>query len=325
MFFAFHHLLHQRRKVGVGQSPPRTGYQGGPHMADTFFGTGRRGVLTAVGGGVLVAALGAGGACAQTRGAGKRIFVTGSSEGLGLAAARQLVAAGHRVVLHGRNRKRGDDAMAAAPGAEAVVIGDVSSMAQTRALAGQVNGIGPCDAVIHNVGIGSRANREKTADGLPPVFAVNVLAPYMLTALIGKPKRLVYVSSGAHRGVVPDPNDLTYASRPWAGFAAYAESKLQDVLLAFAVARAWPDVLSNAMSPGWVRTRMGGASAPGSAEEGAETETWLAVSDDPAAQVSGRYFADEREEQPNPAARDVRLQDRLMAECARISGVRLPG
>ena len=285
--------------------------------------TGRRQAIIGLGGSVL-ATVGTGVPSAHAQGGGKRVFVTGSSDGLGLAAARQLIAAGHRVILHGRNQKRGADAMAAAPGAEAVVVGDVSAMAQTRALAEQVNAIGPCDAVIHNVGIGSRPNREKTANGLPPVFAVNVLAPYMLTALISKPKRLVYVSSGAHRGAVPDPADLTFASRRWNGFAAYAESKLQDVLLAFAVARAWPDVLSNAMSPGWVRTRMGGASAPGSVEEGAETEVWLAVSNDPAAQVSGRYFADQREEQPNPASRDVRLQDRLMAECARISGVRLP-
>lgn len=288
-------------------------------MIPESFQPSRRDALLALAG--VLAALGPHAASAQ---APQRMFVTGSSDGLGLAAARRLIGMGHRVVLHGRNRKRADDAMAAAPGAEAAVVGDVSAMAETRALADQVNGIGPCDAVIHNVGIGGRTAGEKTIDGLPPIFAVNTLAPYMLTALIAKPKRLVYLSSSAHRGVRLDPNDLTYATRPWNGWAAYGESKLQDVLLAFAVARRWPDVLANAMDPGWVPTQMGGASAPGSVEAGAGTEAWLAASSDAAARRSGRFFLDEREQPADAAAQDRPSQDRLMATCERISGVRFP-
>lgn len=252
-----------------------------------------------------------------------RVFVTGSSDGLGLETARQLIALGHHVILHGRNRKRADDAMAAAPGAVAAVVGDASVIAETRALADQVNKIGPCDAVIHNVGTSGRSGAELTPDGLSPIFAVNTLAPFILTALIGKPRRLVYLSSSASRGVRLDPADLALTKRD--GWSAYGASKLQDILLAFAVARRWPGVLSNAMDPGWVPTRMGGAGAPDSVAEGAETGVWLAVSNDAAAKVTGRFFFHKKEQAPNPEADDGALRDRLMAECERISGVRFPG
>lgn len=259
---------------------------------------------------------------ARAAGPSLRVLVTGSSDGLGLAAARQLIAAGHRVVLHGRNRGRADDALKAAPGAEAAVTGDVSVMADTRGLADQVNRIGACDAVIHNVGISGRTGgMERTADGLPPIYAVNVLAPFMLTVLVTRPKRLVYLSSSAHRGVRLDPGDLSFAKRPYSGWAAYGESKLQDAMLAFAVARRWPGVPSNAMDPGWVPTAMGGSGAPGSVDAGAATEAWLATGSEPAAQVSGRFFFDKREQQPDAAARDEAMQDRVVAECERISGL----
>ena len=88
----------------------------------------------------------------------------------------------------------------------------------------------------------------ETLPGVPDVFAVNVLAPYILTALIKRPARLIYVSSGMHRVVRPPMDDLLWVKRAWSGPSAYAESKLYDVLLAFAVARRWKDVRSNAWS-----------------------------------------------------------------------------
>ena len=118
--------------------------------------------------------------------------------------------------------------------------------------------IGSVNAVIHNVGVGYREPRHETADGLEHVFAVNVLAPYVLTALIARPERLVYLSSGMHYGGDPDTSDLQWQARRWNGSQAYSDSKLFDVVLAFAVSRLWPDVLSNAVEPGWVATRMGG-------------------------------------------------------------------
>jgi NAD(P)-dependent dehydrogenase (short-subunit alcohol dehydrogenase family) len=252
-----------------------------------------------------------------------RVLVTGSSDGLGLAAARLLIAAGHHVVLHGRNQRRADDAMSEAPGAAGVVVGDVSIIAETRDLATRANRLGAFDAVIHNVGIGPGQPDRKTPDGLPQIFVVNTLAPFLLTALMTRPKRLVYLSSSAHHGADPAASDITFANRP-DSFAAYAQSKFQDLLLAFAVARRWPGVLSNGVDPGWVRTRMGGPGAPLDLIDGALTQSWLAVTGDPAAKVSGRYFTAMRQAEPIAAAHNPKLQDALIAACERISGVRLP-
>jgi NAD(P)-dependent dehydrogenase (short-subunit alcohol dehydrogenase family) len=254
-----------------------------------------------------------------------RVFITGSSDGLGRMAAQLLVEQGHGVVLHARNEKRGQEALTAVPGAEAVVIGDLTSIAQTREVAEQVNGLGLFDAVIHNAAIGYREPRRiATEDGLPQVFAVNTLAPYILTALIKKPKRLVYLSSGLHRNGDASLKDLTWEQRPWQGQQAYSDTKLHDVLLAFAIARRWPGVLSNALEPGWVPTKMGGAGAPDDLDEGHRTQVWLAVSDDPAATETGGYFYHMRPRKPNPAARDVERQEELLDACQRFSGMELP-
>jgi NAD(P)-dependent dehydrogenase (short-subunit alcohol dehydrogenase family) len=253
-----------------------------------------------------------------------RVFVTGSADGLGLAAARSLLEAGHDVVLHARNPARAEDTRARAPAAK-VVTGDLASLAQTRGVAEQANRLGPFDAVIHNAGVGYREPRTQTEDALPQVFQVNVLSVYVLTALVERPRRLVYLSSGMHRGADLDLDDLAWTKRRWRGPAAYAESKLCDVLLAFAVARRWPGVLSNAVDPGWVPTRMGGPSAPDDLEEGCRTQAWLAASDDPAALVSGKYFHHLRPRDPDPAAHDATRQEKLLEVCGRLSGVVLDG
>ena len=163
----------------------------------------------------------------------------------------------------------------------------------------------------------------ETERGVPSVFAVNVLAPYILTALIERPNRLVYVSSGMHRGVRPRIDDLLWTKRSWSGSSAYAESKLCDVLLAFAVARRWKDVASNAVEPGWVATKMGGPSAPDDLYQGCVTQAWLATSEDEVAQSSGGYFYHQRPRAPNRIAADLKTQEELLAECGRISGVPL--
>ena len=180
-------------------------------------------------------------------------------------AARLLVADGHHVVLHARNQKRADEELSRVHGAETAVVGDLSSIAETKHLAEQVNALGVFDAVIHNAGIGYRESRRiQTVDGLSHIFAVNSLAPYILTCMISKPKRLVYTSSGMHRSGDVSLKDLTWNSRSWEGSSAYADSKLHNVILAFAVARKWTGVYSNALEPGWVATKMGGPGAPDS-------------------------------------------------------------
>lgn len=240
-------------------------------------------------------------------------------------AAQLLRELGHKVVLHARNESRAQEAMAAVPGAESVVVGDLSSLRQTREVADQVNALGTFDAVIHNAAIGYREpQRTETEDGLPQVFAVNTLAPYILTALIRRPKRLVYLSSGLHKSGDASLKDLVWKDRPWRGQQAYSDTKLHDVLLAFAIARMWPDVLSNSLEPGWVPTKMGGPGAPDDLNEGYRTQVWLAVSDDKGAKVTGEYFYHMQLRSPNPASRERGVQEKLLEACKQLSGLDLP-
>jgi NAD(P)-dependent dehydrogenase (short-subunit alcohol dehydrogenase family) len=252
-----------------------------------------------------------------------RVFITGSSDGLGLLAGKMLVEEGHEVVLHARNAERAASARSSLAGCKAVVLGDVSSIGEMRSVADQVNALGRFDAVIHNVGIGDREARVETVDGLSRVFAVNVVAPYLLTALIERPDRLVYLSSGMHTGGDASLDDLQWTRRRWNGSQAYSDSKLHDLILAMAVARRWPDVPANAVNPGWVPTRMGGPGAPDDLSKGALTQAWLAVSDDPEARRTGRYLHHQKPARMHPAAGRPEVQDRLIATLSRITGVEL--
>ena len=186
------------------------------------------------------------------------VFITGSTDGLGRAAAQSLLDQGHRVVLHARSADRAAALGVLASRSEGVVVGDLQSPAETRSIADQVNAIGRMDSVIHNAGIYTERTRGPTPEGHAGVLAVNTLAPYLLTALIDRPGRLVYLSSGLHRSGEGTLGDLDWTKRPWDPARAYAESKLHVVALALALARRWPQVLSNAVDPGWVRTKMGG-------------------------------------------------------------------
>jgi NAD(P)-dependent dehydrogenase (short-subunit alcohol dehydrogenase family) len=254
-----------------------------------------------------------------------RVFITGSTEGLGLTAATLLISQGHEVVGHARNISRAADLRQAAPGLADVAIGDLSSADETTSVAGQVNALGRFDAVIHNAGVGYRENRKTTTvDGHAHVLAVNVLAPYLLTALIERPGRLVYLSSGMHRGGMPSVDDLDWNRRRWNGSQAYSDSKLYDTVLALAIARRWPDVLSNAVEPGWVATKMGGPGAPDDLSLGHVTQAWLAVSDDPAATVSGELFYHQRPREVHPSARSHQFQDELLGALAELAGVKMP-
>jgi NAD(P)-dependent dehydrogenase (short-subunit alcohol dehydrogenase family) len=254
-----------------------------------------------------------------------RVFITGSADGLGLMAAELLVRDGHSVTLHARNEQRAADGRVRLPGAETVVVGDLSSIEQTRMVADQANATGRFDAVIHNAGVGYREHRRiETVDGLAHVFAINALAPYLLTALMIPPDRLVYLSSGMARGGDAHLDDPQWIARRWNGSQAYSDSKLFDVLLAFGVARRWPDVLSNSVEPGWVPTKMGGAGAPDDLSLAPVTQAWLAVSDDPAAKTTGRHFYHQQVRDTAPDAHSTAHQDALLDYCAGLTGTSLP-
>ncbi len=253
------------------------------------------------------------------------IFVTGSTAGIGRHTALTLTETGHRVVLHARNDERAAAVRTTVPHAAGVVVGDVASLAQTRALAAAANEFGPFDAVIHNVGVGGGVpERTVTADGIEQILQINVLAPYLLTALMPLPARLVYLTSGLQEQGIVDLDDLQYERKRWDGMQAYSDSKLYDLMLAFAVARRYPAVRSNAVDPGWIKTRMGGPNATDELPEGAETQIWLATGDDPQAAVTGRYFKRRTQLTPHPAAGDPSLQEALLAVAAELTGVRLP-
>lgn len=253
-----------------------------------------------------------------------RIFISGSSAGLGLMAGELLASQGHQVVLHARNAARASDARQALPQAEAIVEGDLETVAGARQLAARVNELGRFDAVIHNAAVGYREAHRLTADGLPHVFAINTLSAYILTALIERPKRIVYLSSGMHHHADANLDDILWRKRRWNGSTAYAESKLHDAMLAFAVARRWPEILSNALEPGWVPTKMGGPGAPDDMKQAHVTQAWLAASNEPQAETTGRYFYHLRPLAANRQADDKALQDRLLEICAALSSVTLP-
>ena len=252
------------------------------------------------------------------------IFITGSTDGLGRAAAQSLLDQGHRVVLHARSADRANALGEVRSRAQGIVVGDLKSAAETKDIADQVNAIGRMDAIIHNAGVYTRPGRGTTPEGHAETLAINTLAPYMLTALIERPARLIYLSSGLHRGGEGSLDDLDWTRRSWNSATAYAESKLHVVALAFALARRWPQVLSNAVDPGWARTKMGGPGAPVDVATGQRTQTWLAVSDDPAALVSGRYWHHMRQQEPASEAMDATFQDALIDRLRELTGVALP-
>ncbi|KAF2665999.1 NAD(P)-binding protein [Microthyrium microscopicum] len=251
-----------------------------------------------------------------------RFFITGSSDGLGSMAAQALIKKGHEVVLHARNAQRAKDASAACPGAEGVLVADLSSLTETKKLAEEVNNIGPFDCIIHNAGL-YRGGIRRNDQNIPALTAVNTLAPYILTALIEKPKRLVYVSSGMHYSGVDDLSDLDWQKRndrDWSDGSAYSNSKFHNVLVAKAVAKRWPDVQSNALDPGWIPTKMGGSSAPGNSET--SMKTYLLLSTE--TKETGKYFASSKLKDPKEGTDNEASQNKYMELCEKITGVPFP-
>jgi NAD(P)-dependent dehydrogenase (short-subunit alcohol dehydrogenase family) len=185
-----------------------------------------------------------------------------------------------------------------------------AQQASLRRVAGELNDAEPLDAVIHNAGVWSGS----------AVMPVNIVAPYLLTALLRRPRRLVYLSSSSH--FIGRPS---LAGVDWRGERAgsYSDSKLFVTTLAAAMARLQPGVLSNAVDPGWVPTRMGGPNAPDDLELGHQTQEWLASSDEPLAMTTGGYWYHRQRLRPHPAVNDEAFQDRLLRTLAEETGATL--
>ncbi len=242
-----------------------------------------------------------------------RIFITGSADGLGRNAAEALLADGHDVVVHARSHERLNAVADLRERGAYAVVGDLSDLSATRELTEQVDSLGQIDAVIHNAGAGIGSGKI--------LLPVNVVAPYVLTASMQRPGRLIYLSSGMHRG-----GSAALDGLDWSGAtetADYSDSKLLVTALTMAVAHRWPDVLSNAVDPGWVPTRMGGPNAPDDLDQGHVTQAWLAVSGDEEAMTSGGYWHHQRREDPHPATLDPAFQGALIEALTRHTGIPL--
>jgi NAD(P)-dependent dehydrogenase (short-subunit alcohol dehydrogenase family) len=239
------------------------------------------------------------------------ILVTGASTGLGLATAMALAAGGHDVVLHARNARRVRDP-ALLDQMHDVIHGDLSRLDETKLVAKRANAIGRFDAVIHNAGVFRG----------PDVLAVNAVAPFVLTAVMTRPARSIYLSSSMHLSGSPY---FTKAGLTSGSSATYEDSKLYVTALALALAKRWPGVMAHAVDPGWVPTRMGGPSATDSLGEGHRTQEWLATAaETEISPRSGGYWYHGRVRQPHPAASDPQFQEQLIRALEEHTGMTLP-
>ncbi|TDD72570.1 SDR family NAD(P)-dependent oxidoreductase [Jiangella aurantiaca] len=252
-----------------------------------------------------------------------RALVTGSNDGIGAAVAHALVGEGYEVVRHARNRVRADDYLSDAPEGTQIAVGDFASLAETHDVARQAAALGPFDVVVHNAGTGAPPARELTADGIERTLQVNAVAPYLLTALMPPPERIVYVGSDSIRNTLLDLDDIQ-SGADWDQGAAYGRSKIALTALGLYVARHWPSRLVNVVHPGWVRSKMSGEAAPLSLEEGADTIVWLALARDPEALVSGELFFERAPARFNDQPHDPGIQEAVVAAFEQLTGVVLP-
>lgn len=255
-----------------------------------------------------------------------RILITGSTDGLGLEAARQLVQRNHTVYLHARSQERADDAKAKCPGAAGVLIADLTSVAETRKLAEQANAIGTFDAIILNAGLLYGPFRKTPETGVPAMIFVNLLAPYIFSCLVSPPKRLIFIGSVLHREANTSLKDIFWLERgekEYQDFPAYCDSKLHVMLLANAVARRLKNTSVTSLHPGWVATKIGGQNAADKLEDGIESYVMLAEGDYDQS-LTGVYFEPKRKiSEPLAVIADEDLQEVVVKACEDVTGLKL--
>jgi NAD(P)-dependent dehydrogenase (short-subunit alcohol dehydrogenase family) len=276
---------------------------------------------------------------------GRICLVTGATRGIGRATAEALAKSGAHVLLHGR-----DSASVGAVCREMIrygqvtgVVGDLSSLAAVRKLATEIAAQYPrLDVLVNNAGTGTR-RRQVTVDGYERTFAINHLAPFLLTNLLldklkaGKAARVVTVSSMAHRGATLDFDDLNWEKRKFKGLGAYGASKLANILFTVELASrlAGSGATANSLHPGVVATNIftafGGRTGKIftvllrpfmlSPANGAKTSIYLASSPE-VANVTGKFFDKCREVAPTAAAQDLGVAKRLWDVSAKLTGLK---
>ncbi|PUE64840.1 SDR family NAD(P)-dependent oxidoreductase [Arcobacter lacus] len=224
-----------------------------------------------------------------------KVFITGSSDGLGLFTAQKLINLGHEVTLHAKTFKRAEELSSKIPKKTKILVADLSKFEELKQLAHEVNDLGRFDVIIHNAGIYDASNEE--------ILKVNVLAPYILTALINKPKKLIYIGSNMHPQGKIDLEKLHLG-------VDYSTSKLLILMLSFSISKLWSDVYVNTVDPGWVKTKMANYNAPDSLEERISTQLWL--TSDENLKVTGKYFHHLKEIDCSTKALDKELQEKLL-------------
>lgn len=236
-----------------------------------------------------------------------KIFITGSSDGIGFEAAKELINLGHEVILHARDRKKAkvlEQRLKAK-----VLIADFNNNDEIKHLAEELNKLDRFDTIIHNAGV---LNEDENS-----IFQVNVLAAYILTMLIKKPKQLIYIGSNMHSQGNFDLDILEKERK-----VDYSTSKLLILMMSLAIARHWQDIKVNCVDPGWVKTKMANYNAPDTLEEGSATQVWLASTSD--LNYSGKYFYHLQETIYSTKAVDKKIQDKLINIYEKISGINFP-
>ncbi|OQD77457.1 hypothetical protein PENDEC_c002G03327 [Penicillium decumbens] len=239
-----------------------------------------------------------------------RILITGSTDGFGLEAARQLVERNHTVYLHARNQERANDVKAKCPGAAGMLIADLTSVTETRKLVEEANAIGTFDAIIHNAGLFLGPFRKTPDTGMPAMVFVNLIAPYILSCLLKQPKRLIFISSTLHKQANTDVKDTFWFER---GENEWQDSQAKAVEGHFGhVCASWMGCYQ-----AW-RSR-----SSDKLEDGVETYVMLAEGDYDQS-LTGVYFDPKKKlGEPIAATADENLQEVVVKACEDITGIKL--
>ncbi|CAD0095923.1 unnamed protein product [Aureobasidium mustum] len=253
-----------------------------------------------------------------------RILITGSSDGLGLLTAN-LLSQSHQVILHARNTSRAHDATSACPSAHTCITGDLSTLAGIRAFAAEADKHGPYDAIMHNAGLYLGPFR-RTEDNMPALVAVNTIAPYLLSCLMQKPKRLIFVSSGLHQNGNAGLEDITWQQRgegKWNDAQAYADSKLHNVVFAWGFHRRF-GIPTASVDPGWVKTKMGGPNAMDDLDAAVKTFAMVCTGEGEAGKREVGHYYQMKQRGFREEAKDVETQEKLFGILEGVTGVKVP-